>query len=268
MKIFSKLYIFYQGRILPKIRNIRGANFVKRNILNPLVNFEHESPTEEPTHVFDREWDNLIILDACRHDIYQQLRGRDVDHIISVGSHSREFVKNTFTEDRKEFSDLIYITANGHISSPRFENFTGKKLRDTFDQVYDPFANDWDDEVSGIPPEAVARDARTAENLFPDQQKIIHFMQPHYPFIGSDKDVDYDYPEVLDEDKEKVIKAYTECLEQTFEIVDDLIEDLSGKTVITADHGEFLGENNLYGHLYGVKTEELRKVPWDVVNER
>jgi hypothetical protein len=230
------------------------------------MNLEYEQPDEPPTHVFDHEWDNLIILDACRHDIYQEVRGRKVDSIMSVGSHSREFVKNTFSEDR-DFSDLIYITANGHISSPRFEQFTGKKLHETFDQVFDPFANDWDNEESGIPPEAVARDAETAEKLFPGQPKIIHFMQPHYPFIGSERDVEYEYPEVLKEDRGEIIAAYTECLEHTLEIVDELVENLSGKTVITADHGEYLGENDVYEHLYGLKTEELRKVPWDIVQE-
>jgi glucan phosphoethanolaminetransferase (alkaline phosphatase superfamily) len=32
--------------------------------------------------------------------------------------------------------------------------------------------------------------------------------------------------------------------------------------LITADHGELLGENGLYGHPADSDAEKLRKVPW------
>jgi arylsulfatase A-like enzyme len=266
MKFFSRIFRFYQGYVMPKINHLRGSDALRRKVLNPLAGMDFPDPEEEPTHIFDREWDNLIILDACRHDVYQEVRDRDVDYIYSVGSHSREFVENTFSEDR-DFSDVVYITANGHISPGKFEKFTGKRIEDTFHTVFDPFANDWDDDVSGIPPEAVARDARTAEKLFPDKKKIIHFMQPHYPFLGSEIDVGYSYPRPHERDYEKIRKAYAECLEYTLDFVDELVEDLEGKTVITADHGEFLGEKDMIKHPYGVKAETLRKVPWHIVKE-
>lgn len=68
--------------------------------------------------------------------------------------------------------------------------------------------------------------------------------------------------------------VYVENLERVLEHVERLVERLDGKTVITADHGELLGETtNLYSRLTGdryehpgyVWTPELRLVPWLVV---
>lgn len=50
--------------------------------------------------------------------------------------------------------------------------------------------------------------------------------------------------------------------------MDDLLSELDGKTVVTADHGELLGERSFplpyreYGHPKGTYTEKLVKVPW------
>jgi bisphosphoglycerate-independent phosphoglycerate mutase (AlkP superfamily) len=70
-----------------------------------------------------------------------------------------------------------------------------------------------------------------------------------------------------------VWEAYVENLEVVLEEVDKLLDDLGGKTVVTADHGNLVGERlspiptrRKYGHPYGVHTEELLKVPWFVVD--
>jgi hypothetical protein len=46
--------------------------------------------------------------------------------------------------------------------------------------------------------------------------------------------------------------------------VQTLAEQLDGKTVVTSDHGEMLKWK--HGHGYGIYTEELRKVPWMVLD--
>jgi predicted RNA-binding protein with PIN domain len=61
--------------------------------------------------------------------------------------------------------------------------------------------------------------------------------------------------------------VYTENLETVLEYVKKLINNLEGKTVVTSDHGEYLGEYNKAGHYEYEYTEELRKVPWLVVND-
>jgi hypothetical protein len=69
-----------------------------------------------------------------------------------------------------------------------------------------------------------------------------------------------------------VWEAYNENLDVVLAEVEPLLGELSGKSVITADHGNLVGERlgpvptrRKYGHPYGVHTEELVKVPWFVV---
>jgi hypothetical protein len=57
-----------------------------------------------------------------------------------------------------------------------------------------------------------------------------------------------------------------------FEYVRDLLKTLNGKTVISADHGNMVGERSepfptrrMYGHPWGVYTPELVQVPWYVI---
>ena len=52
-----------------------------------------------------------------------------------------------------------------------------------------------------------------------------------------------------------------------------LIKELQGKTVITSDHGEMLGERSFplpikqFGHPAGIYVTELVNVPWLIISE-
>jgi hypothetical protein len=69
---------------------------------------------------------------------------------------------------------------------------------------------------------------------------------------------------------EDVWAAYAENLELTIPHVEELLETLDGKSVITADHGNLFGEKvrpipiRTYGHPPGFRTTELVSVPWFV----
>ena len=41
-----------------------------------------------------------------------------------------------------------------------------------------------------------------------------------------------------------------------------MVKELDGKVVVTADHGELLGENGHWGHKIGLENTELLEVPW------
>ena len=62
------------------------------------------------TNVFAKERDILVILDACRLDLYQESINADAESIWSVGSSSEEWLANTFAE--VDTSDTIYVTGN------------------------------------------------------------------------------------------------------------------------------------------------------------
>ncbi len=62
--------------------------------------------------------------------------------------------------------------------------------------------------------------------------------------------------------KEKLREAYEENLRLALKEVAKVVESLPGKIIVTADHGEFLGERDLYSHLSWSEDLILREVPW------
>jgi len=233
------------------------------------------------TRVMEEDWDNLLILDGCRYDMFTErvdLSGT-LEYRISLGSSSEEFMERNFVN--QQFHDTVYVTANPFIPKLGLNE-------DTFHAVVD-LLDDWDEELQTIHPNTVAAAAREAHEQYPDKRLIVHFMQPHAPFIGElgremvgggwtmDHDVEDD-PGIWnrlrdgeDISLEKVWRAYNENLDVVLAEVRPLVKSLAGKSVVTADHGNLVGERlspiptrRKYGHPYGVHTKELVKVPWFV----
>ncbi|MFB6182582.1 MAG: hypothetical protein ABEI78_00815, partial [Candidatus Nanohaloarchaea archaeon] len=106
----------------PKVKNLRGAtrlaSFLHKKALNKVEDIE-----ESPESIFDRDWDNLIVLDACRQDLYEEVNG-ETESRISAGSSTKDFIKDNFSEG--ELSDIVYITANPHFHKSMFKDLTGR----------------------------------------------------------------------------------------------------------------------------------------------
>jgi hypothetical protein len=234
------------------------------------------------------DWDNLIILDACRFDQFEKLNtvSGELEARASVGSATPEFLEKNFGGE--EYHDTVYITAN-----PMYRT---KDLGGVFHAVVDVWDTGWDEERKTVPPEAVAESALDAYERYPNKRLIVHFMQPHYPFIGESAKklskhagFEHTYREVLDGegsrdhptiwqllergevDEEIVLTAYDENLEVALPHVQALVDVFSEKTVVTSDHGNLVGERILpfskprYGHPIETYAEGLRKVPWLIV---
>lgn len=255
-----------------------AIRFVPVEVNNYAFQLQHGSGT----YVMDEDWDNLLILDACRYDMFAAQIGLNgmLESRISLGSSSEEFLERNF--DSRTCHDTVYVNANPYI--PRLGLDKG-----TFHAVVDCL-KDWDQDLETVRPETVADAARMAHESFPNKRLVAHFMQPHHPFIGetgrdlmgsglsidSDGERDpviWDHLESgsADVSLETVWTAYEENLNIVLSEVESLLDDLEGKTVITADHGNLLGERlspipsrRKYGHPYGVHTPELVRVPWFV----
>lgn len=67
---------------------------------------------------------------------------------------------------------------------------------------------------------------------------------------------------------DEVRTAYAESLDIVLGVVEEFLKDIDGKSVITADHGEMLGErvlpftSRVWGHSEGFSTPQLREIPW------
>jgi len=80
------------------------------------------------------------------------------------------------TYHRRTLHDTVYVTANPYAAW----------IPDrTFHAVVNLLASEWDAEVGIVYPEAVVRRAFEAHETYPNKRLIIHFMQPHFPFLGN-----------------------------------------------------------------------------------
>lgn len=275
MFLRSLPFIYYRSYVYHHISHIRGATCL-RDFLWNIARIGIEKYDGKPEAMFEKEWDNLIILDACRHDIYEEVAGKEVEKRVTLGSTSREYMEENYSKG--DFPDTVYVSANGFLTDEMMEKYIGRT--GIFHEKYETVRTDWDEDFGHVLPKAVVRDGESARKLFPEKKKIFHFMQPHNPFygynFGDTKDGFFETNSVNsyvkaergEISREKIIEGYKHNLEFVLDEIQEFIENLEGKTVITADHGELLGENGLYGHPHGSDAKVLREVPWDVVKEQ
>lgn len=274
MSLRNKPYLYYKHYIFPKLRDFRGSHRILIS-LKKIAAAGIDKTESKPESIFEKgDWDNLIILDACRYDLYEEVNDCSVDRRISLGSTTSEYIERTFSEG--DFSEIVYISANPFFSDIFLEELLDNN--DLFASKFDVFKDSWDKEEGTVMPEDVNEAARTVKKLFPHKKLIVHFIQPHYPFIGFEDEgfqnssgwlEDYtrsvwDRAELGELEKEEVWEAYRQNLEFVLPHAQNLVEELEGKTVITSDHGNLAGEKGLYGHPDDMRLKPLREVPWDV----
>lgn len=248
----------------------------------------YELTRGESCPLMAEDWDNLILLDGCRYDLFADTV--EIDGTLtskrSLGSATPEFLRSNFAE--RNYHDTVYVTAN-----PMYQR---EGLDGTFHATVDVWKDHWSDEHQTVRPGPMVEATRRAYDEYPDKRILSHFMQPHYPFIGElgrelgeHAGFEWTYREVTDGDRsrdaptvwqqleagavsrEAVWAAYRENLELAMPHVRELVTYFDETTVVTSDHGNMLGEYTtpipmrIYGHPPGTYTDELLKVPWLVI---
>lgn len=269
----SKIYRFYRQKIFPKVNHLRGTTFLK-DLLEDFALRNIEKVSEKDVKdIFTEDWDNLIVIDACRQDLWEEETGMTGSR-ISKASTTSEYVEKNFSKGTYE--DYIYISANPHFSDQKFKELTGRNPEDVFHTIFKTFNTKWDEKNGTVLPADTISDALTAQKLFPDKKLIIHFLPSHYPFIrkpiseGISPNLDKDYrncsPWKLAEkkqlDHESVEEGYRDNMNYVYEHLKDLEKELEGKTILTSDHGNLIGEAGFYGHPANRNEKGLRKVPF------
>jgi len=280
----------YKLRRAAKIYREQGLSVIAKKALRylpiELNNVFYRLRQDSPTKIMEEDWDTLIILDACRYDLFEQTIDTmdwdpgPLESRISLGSTSEEFLEKNFLSG--EFQDTVYVNTNPYLPRTGLDEGTFHAVINLLD--------DWDDETHTVLPSTVVESSIKAHENFPNKRLIIHFMQPHYPFIGDnrfgergwlpDSAENVDGKTVWDllrEDPdqdaiESVWGAYQRNLELALDAVEELLEALDGTSVITSDHGNLIGERlspvptkRMFGHPLGVYHPSLVKVPWYVI---
>lgn len=239
----------------------------------------------EGIDVFDEDWDNLVILDACRYDIFEEnhdLPG-SLEKRISRGAGTLEWLRGNFRD--RELLDTVYVTAN-----PQFYNHQDE-LDTRFHDVWNIWQTDWDDDLKTVHPEMTAQRAKEAIEEYPHKRILVHFNQPHGPFLGETGEKYVFGPgnipmrerDFLDDLRIRIKaeliphdawrRAYIETFDIAHDALKNVLSDLVGKTVISSDHGTLLGERaspipfRLYRHQLGYYHDELVSVPWLKIDE-
>ncbi len=273
------------GHMVEKLRRVISNPRFIRSRLNRYCtefnsSFHKYFVRKSGRHVFEEDWDVLLILDACRYDDFiemSELPG-ETEAIRSRGSDSAEWYDENV--NGTDLFDTVCVSAN-----PFTEDYV-----DRFhwcDLLYhDDF---WDDELCTVPPDVVAERVQRAIHRYPNKRILGHFMQPHFPAIGSmrnDLPVSGNPPGDAPPDwshigiqtclrgrvngvtEVKARQGYRENLKIVLDVVSSLLEDIQCKTVVTADHGELFGEL-LYPlpcrgilHPKHIRVGPLIEVPW------
>lgn len=257
---------------------------VRKAILQPYyrLHLDHEG-----IRIMDQDWDNLIILDACRYDMFEEAYSGPgtLTSVKSLGSATPEFLTRNF--DDQEYYDTVYVTANPQVNV---------HLDDVFHDVINVWETSWDEELNTVHPESITKVTKEAYDQHPNKRIISHFVQPHYPFIGEygrsqlndqagvelSKQMADGQAAKSNEDhawlqlrkgvlsESEIRKAYNENLEFSLPYVNELINYFKERTVVTSDHGNMYGESGpfgfpIYGHPNRVYHKDLVTVPWLVV---
>lgn len=279
MKIWAKLLSVYKSSIYDNFNERRGSTKIAELLENVSKRYLDQIDSSETESIFEKgDWRNLIVIDGCRYDLFDSVYD-GAEERITLESYTPGFISENFSDD--DYSDVVYITGNPHFHPNRFKELTGRSIDDVFHTVFHTYRNSWDEEHGTVMPEAIIEDFLTAKKLFPDKRFIIHFMQPHHPFVNSGLEGD-GFGSNLEQDDEQKIwtkaargkysrqeiwSAYRDNLEFVMSSILDLSEKLSERTILTSDHGNYVGEGGLWGHPGGEKSRVVRKVPWYIIQE-
>lgn len=224
--------------------------------------------TDAPTYVTDREWDVLIVLDACRWDTFCKVYGEKVPYICSPGTWTGDWVKENFVcgPNLRTLEDVLVITASPW-NTPAYYEMNGWTY--PFKDCISVFVDGWDERLHTVLPATMTEACR---KVVGKQRTLVHFMQPHMPwvdYVQTHKII----PDFVNniwnmvEDGQIPLpdarKAYEENLSLVLKEVWKLVELLDGKKiVVTSDHGNLFGEYGLFGHPPRIRVPELVQVPW------
>ena len=230
------------------------------------------------TSVYEREWDVLVILDACRVDLLEEVADEypfvaQIGRFESLASMSEDWIRRNFgAQYAGETARTAYVTGNP---------FSRTLDESTFAYLDEVWRYAWDDDLHTIPARPVtdrAIDAWRRRDEHGAKRMIVHYLQPHGPFVTAPElgARDLTEPEEFGRGRgtlwdqagytiprERVWRAYRENLRHVLDDVSLLLANMDAERVaISADHGNAFGEFGIWAHPFDVLLPSIRQVPW------
>lgn len=160
---FEALGVFAFGMVVMK----GGGVFVRLGLDSAAKKFSNNTIGVD---VFDEDWDTLVVLDACRYDMFEstsQLKGT-LSSRISKGSSTVEWLQANF--DGRDLSDTVYVTANPQLERNRHE--WDINLHETINVWLE---EGWDEETGTVRAEPMTQAALDAADRFPHKRLVVHY---------------------------------------------------------------------------------------------
>jgi hypothetical protein len=243
--------------------------------------YGHKKPVLDQFElIHETEWDTLIILDALRYDLFKRvnrLKGK-LRQCQSRASHTYPWLEETWPDKY----DLTYFSAHVIIGD-KVAPYSNWNAIHHFTKVVPIWEAKWNDSLGTVHPRSVCQVVRDTDY----DRGVIHFLQPHGPWIGTPRlgtewslqqhdehGLMADAVAYLEQPTNKfMVRAYKGNLRLVLNTLKKYRKVFKGKTIITADHGEMLGETDpetgerVYLHFLDNPEwakEFVRKIPWFV----
>lgn len=232
-----------------------------------------------PGHsIYERDWDVLVVLDACRVDLIREIADEyefleEIETFYSNASKSSTWMERNFGgEYANETANTAYVTGN-----PFSRMFSGSE----FAYFDDAWRYAWDDDLHTIPARPLTDSAIDVwRNESGVDRMIVHYMQPHVPFVSEPELGSYNGPEDFGDGfndlwdqagytlpADQVWDAYRDNLRYVLDDVRLFLRNVDAeRVVITADHANAFGELGFWGHPPDMLLPSIRRVPWVVTS--
>lgn len=138
----------------------------------------------------------LVILDACRYDVFRDLHAEylagSLERVWSSGNWTQQWVSRTWDGEY----DLTYVSTTpftfdyAHAEAGSEYTPSGR-----FDEVIDVIGREWHPVLSTTPPEPVTDIALQTIAAADTTRAVVHYMQPHAPYIGDTRILQWDEPD-------------------------------------------------------------------------
>lgn len=234
------------------------------------------------TAVPELDWDTLVVLDACPAWLFESVIGTKKWHSyemrLSGAGNTYNWLRRHWTD---EYGDTIYISGNPMVS---------RHVPGAFHDLIEAWRDAINESLGAPSPSTVTEAGIDAHDSYPNKRIVVHYLQPHYPFVqrpdlqftdfaGTDEwEVEGD-PRASDVwealrkgivTESEVRSGYRSNLNYVAGEVERLLSEIEGKVVVTSDHGNLFGKYTFpvpikeFGHSSGLPQPSLATVPWAV----